>query len=95
MTNTDAVTSEQIRAGRALLRWEQKELAERAGVPVQTLKRLEGIVGPVRGTYENVSRVRRTLEAAGIEFLDGEGVRLRSSAPAEQAARGGGPDRGA
>ncbi len=77
MTDTDTVTGEQLRAGRALLRWEQKELAERAGVPVQTLKRFEGITGPVRGTYENVSRVKRTLEQGGVEFTPDGGVRPR------------------
>jgi transcriptional regulator with XRE-family HTH domain len=75
MSDIDAVTGEQLRAGRALLRWEQKELAERAGVPVPTLKRFEGIVGPVRGTYENIIRVRRALEDGGVEFTPDGGVR--------------------
>lgn len=44
-----------------------------------TLKRMEGGKGPVRGTYENVSRVTRALEVAGVELIDGEspGVWLR------------------
>ena len=73
------LTAEQIRAGRALLRWEQRHLADQAGVSVPTLKRIEGGTGPVRGTYDNVSRIQTALESAGVEFTNGDepGVKLR------------------
>ena len=36
---------------------EQRELAERAGMSVPTLKRMEGGEGLVRGNYENVAGI--------------------------------------
>jgi transcriptional regulator with XRE-family HTH domain len=73
------LTAEQIRAARAMLRMEQTQLAERSGVSVETVKRLEGGQGPLRAQYETLSNIRKALEFAGIEFLDDEkrpGVRL-------------------
>ena len=73
------LTSEQIRAARALLRWEQKQLAAAAGISVETVKRLEktpGMVSAYTGTMEAISRA---LEDAGVAFTndDEPGVRLR------------------
>ena len=74
------LTAEQLRAARALLRLEQRQLADQAGVALPTLKRLEGMTGPLRATYENVARLVAVLEAAGIQFIQenggGEGVRF-------------------
>lgn len=74
--------SEQIRAARAMLRWEQRVLADAAGVSVPTIKRMEASTGLVRGTNENVTAVRMALQKAGIIFIDGDetagsGVRMR------------------
>jgi predicted transcriptional regulator len=76
----------QIRAGRALLDWTGAKLAEASGLSLQTIRRMEGTVGPGRSSVENVDAVRRALEEAGVVFLpgddqtgDGPGVRLRSS----------------
>lgn len=78
------VTSEQVRAARALLRWEQKDLAEASKVSLPSIKRLETIPGPLAAQARTVEAIRAALEAAGITFLaDGEaldggrGVRLR------------------
>jgi transcriptional regulator with XRE-family HTH domain len=75
------MTAEQLRAARALLRWEQKQLSHASGVPIPTIRRLEGGSGPVRATYENVAKLLEALEAAGVIFIesngDGPGVRLR------------------
>ena len=65
------ILSEQIRAARALLGWEQKTLAEQAGLGLSTIKRLESARGPVGGTAESVWAVQRALEPAGIIFIDG------------------------
>jgi predicted transcriptional regulator len=75
------MTSEHVRAARALLRWEQKELAEKSGVSLPTIKRLEtqpGILGAYAGT---VAAIRRTLEDQGIEFQneDACGSRIRQT----------------
>lgn len=75
------MTANQLRAARALIGWEQSKVAEAAGISLPTIKRMEGSAGPVRGNYETVSKVKRALEAAGIEFIaengGGAGVRLR------------------
>lgn len=63
------VTSEQIRAARALLRMEQRELAEAAGVSIPTLQRVEGAPGTAVGSYKTISAIKSALEARGIVFL--------------------------
>lgn len=72
------VTSAQIRAGRALLNWTVRDLADRAGVHRNTVTRSEtDATGPGHAT----AAIRATLEAAGVEFTNGDapGVRLRKS----------------
>ena len=74
------ILSEQIKAARSLLDWDQKELAIRANVGITTLKRLEARPGVLGGTMDTVMRLKTALESAGIEFIggpgDGPGVRL-------------------
>jgi len=73
------LTSEQIRAARALLRMEQITLAERAGVGSDTIKRLERQDGPVRAQAGTIAAIRSALESAGVEFTDDNmGVGLRA-----------------
>jgi predicted transcriptional regulator len=75
------VTSEVIRAARALLRWEQRDLANASSVSLPTVKRLESKPGALAAHKSTVSALVEALEAAGIEFIDenggGPGVRLR------------------
>ena len=73
------ILSIQLRAARALLKWDQKELAQASGMSLPTIKRMEASDGEVRGTASNVWKVQRALEAAGVEFTDDDapGVRLR------------------
>lgn len=75
------LTSEQIRAARALLRWEQKDLAAASKVSLPTIKRLETIPGPLAAQERTVDALKAALERAGVQFLDedgeGQGVRLR------------------
>ena len=73
------LTSEHIRAARALLRWEQKDLAAQSEVSLPTIKRLETKPGPLGANAPTIAALRRALEAAGIEFTNGDapGVRLR------------------
>jgi predicted transcriptional regulator len=76
-----AITSELIRAARALLRWEQRDLAQASGVSLPTIKRLEGTPGRLAAHGSTVTALRRAFESAGVEFIDGNGggpgVRLR------------------
>lgn len=70
----------QIKAARSLIRWEQHQLVLRAGVAISTIRRLEGLNGPIGAHFETVEKIRRAFEEAGIEFL-GEpnpGVRLKT-----------------
>jgi len=73
------VTSELIRAARALLRWEQRHLAEASYVSLPTIKRLEAKPGYLAAHNSTVAALRGALEAAGVEFTNGDqpGVRLR------------------
>jgi len=70
--------SEQIRAGRNLIRMTQEDLSARSGVPLSTVKRIESNRGPASGKHSTVDALRAALEDAGIEFIDGEqpGVRF-------------------
>lgn len=78
------ITAEQLRAARALLKMEQRELAEQSGVNVQTLKRYEGSSGELTGNYRNISSLISVLESAGVVFIPenggGPGVRLAKPA---------------
>ena len=76
------ILAKHIKAARLWLEWDQKRLAREAGVSVPTIQRMEGSEGQVRGTYENVQKVRETLEHAGVVFIEadahgGPGARLR------------------
>src|ERR1700729_4154598 len=75
------LSSEQIRAARALLRWEQRDLANASSVSLPTIKRLESTPGPLAAHGSTVTALRKALESAGVEFIDenggGPGVRLR------------------
>lgn len=71
------LTSEQLRAARALKRFDQKELAGLAGVSVETIKRLEKTDGALlSATGTTLAAIQAAFEAVGVEFLEG-GVRLR------------------
>ena len=75
------LTSAQIRAARALLRWSADELARQSAVGVTTIRRAELTEHQTSMTMANNLAVRRALEDAGVEFIDenggGAGVRLR------------------
>jgi predicted transcriptional regulator len=75
-----AITSELIRAARALLRWDQRDLAQASGVSLPTIKRLEVTPGILAAHSSTVTALRRALESAGIEFTNsgGLGVRLKA-----------------
>lgn len=82
------MSSELIRAARALIRWEQKELAEASGVSLPTIKRLETKPGPLSAHPQTIASLKEALEIAGIEFTNGgkPGVRLRNGAAAGSAS---------
>ena len=73
----DGLTSEQIRAARALLRWEQTNLSAASKVSIATVKQLEGQPGPLKANAVTIEALRRALEEAGIEFTVSGGVQPR------------------
>jgi transcriptional regulator with XRE-family HTH domain len=81
------MTSAQMRAARALLGIDQRQLAELSGVSLPTIQRMEASDGNVRGVVESLTRVVEALNRAGIELIgddavssgSGRGVRFRQS----------------
>jgi ribosome-binding protein aMBF1 (putative translation factor) len=75
------LTSAQMRAARALIRWSADDLARETTLSVTTIRRAELTEGETSMTTANDLAVRRALETAGVEFIDenggGPGVRLR------------------
>ncbi|MBV8059898.1 helix-turn-helix transcriptional regulator [Paludibacterium sp.] len=69
------VTLLQIRAARTLLGWTQDALAEAAGVSLPSINNLErGVYSPRPDTYQAIVTA---LEKGGVEFIPGNGLRLR------------------
>ena len=75
------ITSDQIRAARALLRWSADDLASAAGIGVATVRRFESADGIPSGQLRILELVIRSLQDAGVEFIgspnDRPGVRLK------------------
>ena len=74
-----ALTSEQLLAARRLLRWPRDRLAARMGITVRPIARFEN-EGVVVQAFD-LSKARDVLEAAGIDFTDGDlpGASLREA----------------
>ena len=78
------VTGNQLKAARALLGVEQVDLAARADLHVNTIRKMEGKgASEITSGADIVRRVQAALEAAGVEFLNHgrPGVRLNMSTP--------------
>jgi len=79
------ITAAQLRAARALLGIDQRELAQRSGLSLPTIQRMEASDGVVRGTVESLMKLVDALAANGIELIGegatstagGRGVRLK------------------
>jgi transcriptional regulator with XRE-family HTH domain len=75
-----------MRAARALLGIDQRELAESSGVSLPTIQRMEASDGNVRGMVDTLTKVVAALDRSGIEFIGedavsssgGRGVRLKT-----------------
>ncbi len=94
------ISSEQLRAARALLGIDQRRLAELAGLSVPTIQRMEASGGVIRGTVDSLTKLIGALEAAGLVLIGegatsgegGRGVRLKEAAkPAEPPAKADNP----
>ncbi len=90
------ITAAQMRAARALLGIDQQTLAERAGVSLPTIQRMEASEGNVRGVVATLMKVVGAFDAAGVELISestpsigqGRGVRMkeRAAVPAAMPA---------
>ena len=89
------ITSAQMRAARALLGIDQRQLAELAGLSLPTIQRMEASDGQVRGIIDTLMKVIEALDSAGIELIGensasiggGRGVRLKETVARPQAVR--------
>jgi hypothetical protein len=83
------LTSGQIRAARAFLRWSAEDLARASAVGITTIRRAELTESQTSLTAANGLAIRRALEAAGVEFIKenggGAGVRLRDRTVKKEA----------
>ncbi|HEX3164347.1 MAG TPA: helix-turn-helix transcriptional regulator [Pseudolabrys sp.] len=83
------ITSGQLRAARALLGIDQREMAQRCGLSLPTIQRMEASNGVVRGNVDSLMKLVDALAAGGIELIGegtsstggGRGVRLKSAPP--------------
>lgn len=79
------ITAAQLRAARALLGIDQRRLAEKCGLSVPTIQRMEASEGVIRGNVDSLVKLVDALAEAGIELIGegatssqgGRGVRLK------------------
>jgi len=79
------ITSNQLRAARALLNVDQRKMAELADLSVPTIQRMEASEDVIRGNVDSLMKLVTALENAGVELIGpggastsgGRGVRLR------------------
>jgi len=82
------LTAAQLRAARALLGIDQRQLAGLAGLSVPTIQRMETSDGVIRGNVDSLVKLIDALDKAGIELIAagapsrgaGRGVRLKENA---------------
>lgn len=67
------ITGAQMRAARALLGIDQRQLAERSSLSLPTIQRMEASEGVIRGNVDSLMKLVDALAAAGIELI-GEGA---------------------
>ena len=80
------ITAGQLRAARALIAIDQRELAALSRLAVPTIQRMEASNGVIRGNVNSLMKLIGALDAAGIELIaegavsqgGGRGVRLKS-----------------
>ena len=81
------ITSAQLRAARALLGIDQRQLAELAELSVPTIQRMEASDGVIRGNVDSLMKLIGALDKAGIELISdnavsqggGRGIRLKTA----------------
>jgi len=80
------ITAAQMRAARALAGIDQRELAEKSGLSIPTIQRIEASDGVIRGNVDSLMKLISALDKCGIVLINadmpslggGRGVRLKS-----------------
>jgi putative ABC transport system substrate-binding protein len=72
------VSRTQVRQARAILGWSVRDLAMRAFVSIAAVNLIEGADVLPSENSRQLAAVRATLEAAGIEFLEGNAIARRT-----------------
>jgi transcriptional regulator with XRE-family HTH domain len=80
------LSSLQLRAARALVGMDQRQLAEKSGLSVPTIQRMEASGGVIRGNVDSLMKIVAALEQSGVELIGedavssggGRGVRLKA-----------------
>jgi transcriptional regulator with XRE-family HTH domain len=80
------ITAAQLRAARALLGIDQRELATLSSLSLPTVQRMEASGGVIRGNVDSLMKLVSALETAGIEIIaegavsagGGRGVRFKT-----------------
>ena len=89
------ITATQVRAARALLNIDQRQLADLSGLSVPTIQRMEASEDMIRGNVDSLMKLIAALEKAGIELITegavsqagGRGVRLSARPTSPPRAR--------
>jgi transcriptional regulator with XRE-family HTH domain len=64
----------QCRAARALLNWSQEDLVRRSRITKKTIADFER--GATQPRLQTLAQIRTAFDAAGVEFLNGNGLRM-------------------
>ncbi len=83
------ISSGQLKAARALLGIDQRTLADRAGLSVPTIQRMEASDGVIRGNVDSLTKLVAALDMLGVDLIGegaaslsgGRGIRLKGAAP--------------
>jgi transcriptional regulator with XRE-family HTH domain len=89
------ITAAQMRAARALLNIDQRQLADLSGLSLPTIQRMEGSEDTIRGNVDSLIKLISALEEAGVELINegaishggGRGVRLKETRKDREALR--------
>lgn len=79
------INAAQMKAARALLGIDQRQLAEASGLSLPTIQRMEASDGTVRGNVDSLVKLIEALDRLGVELIaagtasvdGGRGVRLK------------------
>lgn len=80
------ISAAQLKAARALIGIDQRQLAQASGLSLPTIQRMEASNGTIRGNVDSLMKLVAALNALGIDLINdgaesasgGRGVRLKT-----------------